>query len=75
MLVLGRKPGESVMIDDDKKVTVVSVKNDYVKLGIDAPEDVPVHRLEVWEAIQREHKARAAAIASGEVHPEDGAAA
>ena len=54
MLVLSRKAREKIVIADKIIVTIVSVQGDRVKLGIEAPGDVPVHRLEVWEAIQRE---------------------
>jgi carbon storage regulator len=53
MLVLSRLVGESLRIGD-VKVTVVSVRGDRVRLAIEAPLDVPVHREEVWAAIQKE---------------------
>ena len=56
MLVLTRRPGESIMIGDDVVVTIVDIRGDKVRLGIDAPQDIPVHRREVYEAIQRENK-------------------
>jgi carbon storage regulator len=52
MLVLSRKKNESIIINDDITVTVVEIRGDKVRLGIDAPKDVSVHRQEVWEAIQ-----------------------
>lgn len=55
MLVLSRKPNESIMIGDDIEVKIVEVKGDYVKLGITAPKCIPVHRKEIYEAIQREN--------------------
>jgi len=55
MLVLTRKPNESIMIGDDVEVFVVEVKGDQVKLGITAPKDIKVHRKEVFEMIQREN--------------------
>jgi carbon storage regulator len=53
MLVLTRKPNESVVINDDIVVTVVEVRGDKVRLGIQAPRDVSIHRSEVFAAIQR----------------------
>jgi carbon storage regulator len=53
MLVLSRKPGESVVIDGRIIVKIVRLEGDIVKLGIQAPQDVPVHRQEVYEEIQR----------------------
>ncbi|MBU1863480.1 MAG: carbon storage regulator CsrA [Candidatus Omnitrophica bacterium] len=55
MLVLSRKPNESIMIGNDVEVKIVEVKGDYVKLGITAPKAIPVHRKEIYEAIQREN--------------------
>ena len=54
MLVLSRHRDESIMIGDDIVITVVDVRGDKVRLGIDAPTDIPVHRQEVYDAIQRE---------------------
>lgn len=56
MLVLSRHRDESIMIGDDIVITVVDVRGDKVRLGIDAPTDIPVHRQEVYEAIQRERQ-------------------
>lgn len=53
MLVLSRKRNESVVINDEIVVTVVEVRGDKVRLGIQAPRDVPIHRSEVMAAIQR----------------------
>lgn len=55
MLVLTRKVNESIMIGDGIEVVVVSVHGEQVKIGIKAPRDVPVHRREVYEAIQKEN--------------------
>ncbi len=52
MLVLSRKKNESIIINDHITVTVVEIRGDKVRLGIDAPKDVSVHRREVYEAIQ-----------------------
>lgn len=55
MLVLSRHRDESIMIGDNIVVTVVDIRGDKVRLGINAPTEVPVHRQEVYEAIQREN--------------------
>ncbi len=54
MLVLSRKKQEQIVIDEAILVTVVDIRGDRVRLGVDAPKDVPVHRKEVYEAIKRE---------------------
>lgn len=54
MLVLSRKRDERIMIGDEISLLVVDIKGDKVRLGIEAPSDVAVHRKEVYEAIQRE---------------------
>lgn len=60
MLVLSRQKDESIMIGHDIKIMVVDISGDKVRLGIDAPKEVPVHRQEVYEAIQRENAASVA---------------
>lgn len=55
MLVLSRQRDESIVIGDNIVVTIVDIRGDKVRLGIDAPVEVPVHRQEVYEAIQREN--------------------
>ena len=55
MLVLSRRNGQVVMIDDDIRITVLGIKGNTVRLGIDAPKDVPVHRKEIWDKIQKEN--------------------
>lgn len=56
MLVLSRKIDESIIIGDDIEIVVVDVRGDKVRLGINAPRAVSVHRKEIYEAIQREKK-------------------
>jgi carbon storage regulator len=56
MLVLSRHRDESIMIGDDVVITIVDIRGDKVRLGIEAPQDIPVHRREVYEAIQRENQ-------------------
>lgn len=55
MLVLSRQRDESIIIGDTIVVTIVDIRGDKVRLGIDAPTEIPVHRREVYEAIQREN--------------------
>lgn len=57
MLVLSRQKDESIMIGDNVEITIVDVRGDKVRLGISAPKEIPVHRREVFDAIQREKKA------------------
>jgi len=56
MLILTRKVGESLKIGDDVSIIVLGVKGNQVRLGIDAPESVPVHREEIYNKIQDEKK-------------------
>ena len=56
MLVLSRQRDESVMIGDKVVVTIVDIRGDKVRLGIEAPNEIPVHRQEVDEAIQKENQ-------------------
>ncbi|QHS23289.1 carbon storage regulator CsrA [Virgibacillus sp. MSP4-1] len=57
MLVLTRKIGESIQIGDDITIKVVGVDGDQIKLGIDAPKHVDIHRQEIYQMIQEENKA------------------
>jgi carbon storage regulator len=56
MLVLSRQRDESIMIGDNIVVTIVDIRGDKVRLGINAPTEIPVHRQEIYEAIQRENR-------------------
>lgn len=67
MLVLSRQRDESIFIGDNIKITVVDIRGDKVRLGIEAPTEIPVHRQEVYEAIQRENQLR---TSSGGTRPE-----
>ena len=58
MLVLSRQRDESIIIGDDVEITIVDVRGDKVRLGITAPKHIAVHRREVYDAIQREKKAK-----------------
>ena len=57
MLILSRKSGESIVIDGNIHVKIMRVDGDVVKIGIEAPADVPVHREEVYEEIERSNQA------------------
>ncbi len=56
MLVLSRKKNESIVINDDISIVVVEIRGDKVRLGVEAPKEVPVHRREVYDAIKRAEK-------------------
>ncbi len=60
MLVLSRKKNESIVINNDITIVVVEIRGDKVRLGVEAPKEVPVHRREIYDSIQR-----SAAAASG----------
>jgi len=61
MLVLSRKKNESIVINNDITIVVVEIRGDKVRLGVEAPKEVPVHRREVYEAIHRNEPAKSAA--------------
>jgi carbon storage regulator len=65
MLVLSRQRDESIIIGDNIVVTIVDIRGDKVRLGINAPTEIPVHRQEVYEAIQREN------LRSARLEPKD----
>ena len=64
MLVLARRINESIMVGDDVEMTVVDIKGEQVKIGIQAPRSIAVHRKEVYEAIQKEN------ISAAQVKPD-----
>lgn len=55
MLVLSRQRDETIMIGDEIEITIVDIRGDKVRLGINAPRDIQVHRKEVYDAIRREN--------------------
>lgn len=59
VLVLSRKRGESIVINNDITITVVEIRGDKVRLGVEAPTEVPVHRQEVYDAIHRSNEPEA----------------
>ncbi len=59
MLILARKLNESIMIGDKVEISIIDIKGDQVKLGIQAPKNVKIYRQEVYQAIQAENRAAA----------------
>lgn len=66
MLVLSRQRDESIIINNNIIVTIVDIRGDKVRLGIEAPTEYPIHRQEVYEAIQRENLKAARLAAAGD---------
>ncbi|WP_462323451.1 carbon storage regulator CsrA [Desulfoplanes sp.] len=56
MLILSRRPGESLHLGDDIKITVLSIKGQRIKLGIEVPDGMPVYREEIYEKIQEQNR-------------------
>ncbi len=67
MLVLSRQRDETIMIGDDVEITIVDIRGEKVRLGINAPAHIPVHRKEVYDAIKREKIASGGTGQAGEV--------
>ena len=61
MLVLTREVGQTIVIGNNVRVTILQMKGDQARIGIDAPREVPVHRLEVFEELRRANEAAASA--------------
>ena len=59
MLVITRRPGEKICLGDDITITVLEVSGSTVRLGIDAPHEVPIYRHEIWLAVKAENEAAA----------------
>ena len=68
MLVLSRKKNESIVINNDITIVVVEIRGDKVRLGVEAPKEIPVHRREVYDAIKRNEAAqvKSAAVETNE---------
>ncbi len=73
MLILTRRVGESLMIGDDVNVTVLGVKGNQVRLGVNAPKEVAVHREEIYQRIRQEQAGggKSASVASDPVHQDN----
>ncbi|HBI60097.1 MAG TPA: carbon storage regulator [Lachnospiraceae bacterium] len=56
MLALARKINQSIMIGNDIEVTLLEIKGDQIKIGINAPKDVPIYRKEIFDQIQQENR-------------------
>ncbi len=72
MLVLSRKKNESIVINDDITIVVVEIRGDKVRLGVEAPKEVPVHRREVFDAIRRNEAAAEKTASKGDTAKSQG---
>ena len=70
MLVLSRQRDQSIVIGENVVITVVDVRGDKVRIGIEAPKEIPVHRQEVHEAIQKENTEQLDTRSEAEIKPE-----
>ena len=70
MLVLSRQRDQSIVIGENVVITVVDVRGDKVRIGIEAPKEIPVHRQEVYEAIQKENAEQLDSQSEAEIKPE-----
>ena len=70
MLILTRRIGETLNIGDNVQVTVLGVKGNQVRIGVNAPKDVPVHREEIYQRIQKEKEAGTAGVDGTAAHPD-----
>jgi carbon storage regulator len=70
MLILTRRVGETLMIGDDITVTVLGVKGNQVRIGVNAPKDVAVHREEIYQRIQRERDSEGSSEGPSEANEE-----
>ncbi len=73
MLILTRRVGETLNIGDEVQVTVLGIKGNQVRIGINAPKDVPVHREEIYERIKRERESGLAVDEAPVLHREKSA--
>ncbi|XQY91514.1 carbon storage regulator CsrA [Metabacillus sp. HB246100] len=64
MLVLSRKPNESIQIGDNIEIKILSIKGDQIKIGIVAPKDVEVHRKEIYDSIQDSNNEAASSLSN-----------
>jgi len=73
MLVLSRHRDEAIMIGDDVEITIVDIRGDKVRVGINAPSKIPVHRREIYEAIRQENEQASGFTGNpiGSIHPDD----
>ena len=71
MLVLSRKKNESIVINNEITIVVVEIRGDKVRLGVEAPREVPVHRREVFDAIQRNLEAQASEQTENTEHKDE----